>query len=89
MFIVMLVSWLLFGLIVGLIARAIFPGTQSMGLLGTAGLGIAGSFVGGILGNLFYGGPLMTAQPSGWIGSIIGALLVIGALGAIGRRASI
>jgi uncharacterized membrane protein YeaQ/YmgE (transglycosylase-associated protein family) len=89
MFIVMLVSWLLFGLIVGLVARAVFPGTQSMGLLGTAGLGIAGSFVGGILGNLFHGGPLMTAQPSGWIGSIIGALIVIGALGAIGRRASV
>ena len=89
MFIVMLISWLLFGLIVGLVARAIFPGTQSMGLLGTAGLGIAGSFVGGILGNLFYGGPLMTAQASGWIGSIIGALIVIGALGAIGRRAPV
>jgi len=89
MFIAMLVSWIVFGFIVGLIARAVFPGTQSLGFLGTTGLGIAGSFVGGILGNLFYGAPVFTAQPAGWIGSIVGALLVMAAFGFVGRRASI
>ena len=41
----------LIGLIVGLIARAVMPGTQAMGLVMTALLGIAGAFVAGFLGQ--------------------------------------
>ena len=44
-------GWIVFGLVIGLIARAIMPGAQPMGFILTALLGIAGSFVGGWLGT--------------------------------------
>jgi uncharacterized membrane protein YeaQ/YmgE (transglycosylase-associated protein family) len=81
-----ILMFIFFGLIVGFLARAIMPGRQSMGLIGTALIGIAGSFVGGMLGNLFYGGPLLNLHTSGFIGSILGALLVLAVLGVTGRR---
>ena len=40
-------GWIVFGLVIGLIARAIMPGAQPMGFILTALLGIAGSFIGG------------------------------------------
>lgn len=69
------VGWIFFGIIVGLIARGLMPGDQSMGCLGTLLLGIAGSFVGGAIGFLIQGGSLI--QTSGWIGSIVGALILL------------
>ena len=72
---VWIIGWIFFGTVVGLIARALVPGEQPLGLLKTMLLGIAGSFVGGLLGFLLVGGSLI--QSSGWIGSIIGAVLLI------------
>jgi len=72
-----LLAFLLFGLIVGLIARALMPGTQSMGCFATALLGCAGSFTGGLLGNLLSGRSLLALNPSGFIGSVLGALIVL------------
>ena len=68
-------GWIFFGLLVGLIARAIVPGEQPVGLLKTMLLGIAGSFVGGLLGFVLVGGALF--QSSGWVGSVIGAVMLI------------
>ena len=63
------------GLIVGLIARLLMPGRDSMGLIMTAVLGIAGSFVGTFLGrNLFGKGPYYQAR---WLMSILGALVLL------------
>lgn len=84
-----LLTFILFGLVIGLIARAIMPGKQSMGLVATALLGIAGSFVGGFFGSLIHGGRLFDLHSSGIIGSIIGALVVMFLVGAIGRRRSV
>lgn len=68
------------GLIAGLIARAVIPGKQSMSILLTIVLGVIGSFVGGFLGFALFGqnplGGLL--QPSGLIGSILGAIVVLG-----------
>lgn len=72
-----LVAFLLFGLIVGFIARAIMPGSQSMGCLGTALLGCGGSFVGGLLGNLIAGRGLFALNSSGLIASVVGALIML------------
>ncbi|AKV04533.1 putative membrane protein [Labilithrix luteola] len=75
-----LLTFILLGLVAGLIARALMPGRQSMGLVATTLLGIAGSFVGGLLGSLFHGGRnghLLDLRPSGIIGSILGALIVL------------
>lgn len=70
-----IISWILFGLVVGAIARLLYPGRQDLGLLKTMLLGIAGSFVGGAIAYFLVGGSLM--QASGWIGSIVGAVLVL------------
>lgn len=69
-----LLSWLFFGLIVGLIAKWIHPGDDPVGFLPTVGIGIAGSYVGGIIEwVLGYGTSFFSS--SGWMFSIIGGVL--------------
>ena len=80
-----LLAFLIFGFVVGLIARAIFPGTQRLGLLMTTVLGVAGSLIGGILGNMLFGGHWDRPITAGWIGSILGAMLLL-AIAGRGRR---
>ena len=67
------------GLIAGFLARAIVPGNDSMGIGATILLGIVGSFVGGLLGYLLFGKDISEGalQPSGIIGSILGAILAL------------
>jgi uncharacterized membrane protein YeaQ/YmgE (transglycosylase-associated protein family) len=72
------IAFLIFGLIIGLIARAIMPGRQSIGIVLTSLLGMAGSLLGGFLGILLFGGRPGEPVAAGWIGSIIGALLLLG-----------
>jgi uncharacterized membrane protein YeaQ/YmgE (transglycosylase-associated protein family) len=73
-----IVTWIIFGAIVGVIARFLMPGRDPMGWVATIVLGIVGSFVGGYLGQLlFAGNPSLPPPSAGWIGSIIGALIVL------------
>jgi uncharacterized membrane protein YeaQ/YmgE (transglycosylase-associated protein family) len=81
--------FIVFGLIIGLLARAIMPGRQPMGLLATALLGVVGSFLGGIVGNLLSSRPAFDVHPSGFIGSLIGALVVLAVMGWAGHRRSV
>lgn len=81
-----ILMFILFGLIVGFLARAILPGRQSMGFVATALVGIAGSFLGGILGNMLHGAPILDLHASGFIGSLVGALLVLALVTYAGRR---
>ncbi len=82
-----IIAFLVIGLISGLIARALMPGRQSMGLLATTLLGIAGSFVGGLIGSLFRGdGRMFDLHPSGILMSVLGALLLLFLVGLAGRR---
>jgi uncharacterized membrane protein YeaQ/YmgE (transglycosylase-associated protein family) len=87
-----IIGFLLFGLIVGLLARAIYPGRQPMGWLATAVLGMIGSLVGGLIGHAIWGGSSAPDgswgfTPGGLISSIIGAIIVLFAyLSLTGRR---
>lgn len=72
-----IVSWIVFGLIVGVIARFLMPGQQPLGWIKTIGLGIVGSFVGGTIGSLVTSGSETMVRPGGWIMSVIGAILVL------------
>jgi uncharacterized membrane protein YeaQ/YmgE (transglycosylase-associated protein family) len=72
-----LCSWIVVGLIVGAIARALFPGRQPMGWIATALLGMAGSLVGGFLSSLIWRGDIRVLHPGGIISSVIGALLLL------------
>jgi len=79
------------GLIAGFIARAVIPGKQSMGILMTIVLGIVGSFVGGFLGFVIFGADPASGflQPAGIIGSIIGAIIVLGIYVLATRRRAV
>jgi len=74
---------------VGLIARALYPGRQSAGFLGTILLGIVGSLVGGFISWAVAGGPEGAFQGAGWIMSIVGALIVVWGWLAMGSRRAV
>ncbi len=70
-----ILGWLVYGLVVGLIVKAVYPGdNEPKGFLATAGIGIAGSFVGGAI-NWLLGMGGSPFQASGWIMGIIGGLV--------------
>src|SRR5438034_8656308 len=71
-----LLIFLIVGLIAGFIARALVPGPDPMGWLGTMILGIVGSFVGGPLAALSFGGTLALSA-AGLIGRVHGAIIVL------------
>jgi uncharacterized membrane protein YeaQ/YmgE (transglycosylase-associated protein family) len=80
-------AFIIIGLIAGLIARAILPGRQSMGLIATTLLGMVGSLVGGLIGSLFArDGRLFDVHPTGILMSVIGSIVVLLLVGAAGRR---
>jgi uncharacterized membrane protein YeaQ/YmgE (transglycosylase-associated protein family) len=69
------IGWILFGLVVGAIAKFLMPGRDPGGWIVTILLGIAGSFVGGFLATMLTGNDRNGA--AGWIGSIIGAMVLL------------
>jgi uncharacterized membrane protein YeaQ/YmgE (transglycosylase-associated protein family) len=68
-----IIGWILFGLVVGLIAKLLMPGKDPGGFIVTVLLGIAGSLMGGFIGRAMGG----AGTPAGWIGSILCALLLL------------
>ncbi len=79
----LILFFLLFGLVAGAIARLLVPGKQDIGVWATIGVGLVGSFIGGFLGWLIFGHDSAggALQPSGLIGSVIGAVIVLLVLG--------
>jgi len=76
---------ILLGLAAGIIAKFIYPGKQNMGWIVTTLLGIAGSFVATYLGKA-----LKIYEPgevAGFIGAVVGALIILFVYGLIKRRA--
>jgi uncharacterized membrane protein YeaQ/YmgE (transglycosylase-associated protein family) len=78
------------GAIAGFLARLIVPGRDPMGVVATIALGIVGSFIGGFLGYLLFGKDATAGalQPSGIIGSIVGAIIALLIYRAVTRRGS-
>lgn len=79
-----IIVMIIVGFIVGLIARAIMPGTQSMGFILTAVLGVIGAVVAGFLGRMlgWYG----EGEPIGWIASVVGAMIVLFVYGMVAKK---
>jgi uncharacterized membrane protein YeaQ/YmgE (transglycosylase-associated protein family) len=76
------ISWAICGLVVGLIARAVVPGRQSLSLPMTSLLGIVGAFVGGFLYWIMKGQPGVAFSLAGnawhgWILAVVGASLML------------
>lgn len=70
---------LIFGAIAGYLARFLVPGPDPMGFFATVALGIVGSFVGGLLGYVIFNEDIGEGaiQPSGIVGSVIGAIIAL------------
>ncbi len=83
-----IIGFIIVGLIAGFIARAVVPGKDDLGVIGTIILGIVGSFVGGFLGSLIFGGNL-DISASGIIGSIIGAIVALLVWRKVGGRSRV
>jgi uncharacterized membrane protein YeaQ/YmgE (transglycosylase-associated protein family) len=77
------IALLFIGLVAGFLARALVPGRDPMGIGGTILLGVAGSFLGGFLGRLLFNTQRTTA---GFIGSVIGAVLLLLLYNAVTNR---
>lgn len=84
-----IISWLLFGLLAGAVARALVPGRHGIGCLGTIAVGMVGALIGGLIGEVVLGdedtrfrwdlGPFLLA--------VLGAIVLLLALRALaGRR---
>jgi uncharacterized membrane protein YeaQ/YmgE (transglycosylase-associated protein family) len=70
-----ILGWILFGLVVGIIAKLLMPGRDPGGIIITILLGIAGAVVGGWLGRVFgFYGP---GEPAGFIMALVGAVLLL------------
>jgi uncharacterized membrane protein YeaQ/YmgE (transglycosylase-associated protein family) len=70
-----IVGWIVFGLIVGLVAKLLMPGRDPGGIVVTMLLGIAGALLGGFLGRAFgWYGP---GEAAGYLMSIAGAVLIL------------
>ncbi|MGT0247809.1 GlsB/YeaQ/YmgE family stress response membrane protein [Burkholderia pyrrocinia] len=78
------IETLVVGLIVGLLARALKPGDDKMGILMTAVLGVVGALVSGYVGRA--AGWYAPGQGAGWIASIIGAIVLLVIVGAVRKR---
>lgn len=83
-----LIGFIIVGLIAGYIARAVVPGPDPLGVIGTLILGVVGSFVGGFLFNLLFGGGEGLLATTGLIGSIIGAIIALLIYRAVNNRSS-
>ena len=79
-----IISMIVVGLIAGLLARAIMPGEQKFGIIMTIILGIVGALVAGFLGGAL--GLYEPGEGAGWIGSIVGAIIVLFIYGMIVKR---
>jgi uncharacterized membrane protein YeaQ/YmgE (transglycosylase-associated protein family) len=78
------VIMIIVGFIVGLIARAIMPGEQSMGIIMTCILGIVGAVLAGWIGRAL--GWYAQGEPAGWIASVVGAIIVLFVVGIFTRK---
>lgn len=79
-----ILTWILFGLVVGIIAKLLMPGRDPGGFIVTILLGIAGALLGGFIGRAmgFYG----ENDAAGWIVSILGAILLLAIYRMMARR---
>ena len=79
-----ILSWIVFGLVIGFIAKLLMPGRDPGGFIVTMLLGIAGALVGGFIGQAmgFYG----PGQSAGWLMSILGAFILLALYRMLVRR---
>ena len=83
-----ILSFLLFGLVAGFVARAVTPGRQAIGCLPTLAVGMVGAFLGGLIGQVVLGHDVHASWSLGpFLLAVVGAVVLLLALEALaGRR---
>jgi len=72
-----IIGVIIVGFLVGVLARWFYPGVVEMGWVMTTVLGIAGSFLGGLLSSVLFKSPDGNFHPAGWFLSVVGAMIII------------
>jgi uncharacterized membrane protein YeaQ/YmgE (transglycosylase-associated protein family) len=82
-----ILSWILFGLVVGILAKLLMPGRDPGGFIVTILLGVAGALIGGFIGRAmgFYG----PDEAAGWLMSILGAVILLALYRLMVRRRAV
>mgnify|MGYP003578796157 CR=1 FL=1 len=70
-----ILGWIVFGLIIGAVAKLIMPGKDPGGIVVTMLLGIVGAVVGGFIGRAL--GMYEPGQPAGWVMATVGAIVLL------------
>ena len=80
-----ILGWLLFGLVIGALAKFVMPGRDGGGIFVTIILGLVGAMLGGFLGRAL--GLYQQNEPAGFVGALVGAIVVLAIYRmATGRR---
>ena len=69
------IGWIVFGLIVGVVAKFLMPGRDPGGFIVTIGIGIVGALVGGFLGRVL--GWYREGEPVGFVMAVLGSILLL------------
>jgi uncharacterized membrane protein YeaQ/YmgE (transglycosylase-associated protein family) len=85
---VSIIAWIVLGLLAGMVAKAIMPGGERVGLILTTVLGIVGALLGGLLAKaLGFGDPIDEFfDLSTWIAAVVGALIILWLWSLVSRR---
>ncbi len=82
-----ILSWILFGLLAGLVARLAVPGHQRLGCLGTLAVGVVGAVIGGLAGEVLLGEEVRFGWDLGpFLLAVLGAVVLLLALRALAAR---
>jgi uncharacterized membrane protein YeaQ/YmgE (transglycosylase-associated protein family) len=82
-----ILAWILFGLVIGVIAKLLMPGRDPGGFIVTILLGIAGALLGGFLGRAM--GLYREGEAAGWLMSILGAVVLLALYRMMVRRRTV
>ena len=75
--------WLVFGLVVGIVAKFVMPGNDPGGMIVTIVLGIVGALLGGWIGRLM--GMYREGEPAGFVMAVVGAVVLLGLYRLVAR----
>jgi uncharacterized membrane protein YeaQ/YmgE (transglycosylase-associated protein family) len=82
-----IIAWIVLGLVAGLIARAILPGHDSVGLIATMLIGIVGAIIGGLIADLVgFAGLGSFFDLRTWILAIVGSMLLLALMRSVSGK---
>ncbi|WP_435772085.1 GlsB/YeaQ/YmgE family stress response membrane protein [Nocardioides sp. SYSU DS0651] len=82
-----ILGFIIIGAVIGVLARLLKPGRQSLGFLGTIGLGMVGALIGGIVASLLGTGAITELNVIGFVVAVVAAVLLVGiAEGMVGKQ---